>query len=89
MQYAPSLLKITFKCTCTCVYAHVCVYVYPSSIHLYSICPYEYPEKYRGVPKLLINMNVGVIEMLKMDSLVFLYIIELCSLLQWVFKKIK
>lgn len=89
MQYAPSLLKITFKCTCTCVYAHVRVYVYPSSIHLYSICPYEYPEKYRRVPELLINMNVGVIEMLKMDSLVFLYIIELCSLLQWVFKKIK
>lgn len=72
------------------MYAHVCVYVYPSSVYLYGIRPYEYPEKYRRIPEWLINMYVGVIEMLKkMDSLVFLYIIELCSLLQWVFKKIK
>ena len=64
------------------MYAHICVYVYPSSIYSYSIRPYEYPKKYRRIPEWLINMYVRVIEMLKkMDSLVFLYIIELCSLL--------
>ena len=72
------------------MYAHICVYVYPPSIYLCSIHPCEYPEKYLRIPERLINMYVGVIETLKkMDSLVFLYIIELCSLLQCVFKKIK